>query len=112
MASVEDCERALHRLAANLAGADPVHRAKANIDRTLTCKIIDLAAVFAGRLFNGELLDIRRVEAHDGQVRLALGSDDLIQLVAGELNLAAAWASGRIRIDARVFDLIKIRSFF
>jgi putative sterol carrier protein len=39
-------------------------------------------------------------------------SDDLLKLVDGELNMASAWASGRVKIDASVFDLLKLRSVF
>jgi hypothetical protein len=41
-----------------------------------------------------------------------MSSDDLIKLVDQRLNLASAWTSGRVKIDARVFDLIKLRSVF
>jgi hypothetical protein len=39
-------------------------------------------------------------------------SDDLIALTDGRLKLAAAWATGRLRINAGVRDLLKLRSFF
>jgi hypothetical protein len=32
--------------------------------------------------------------------------------VDGELNLAGAIATGRVRLDAGVFDLVKLRSIF
>jgi putative sterol carrier protein len=38
--------------------------------------------------------------------------DDLVKLVAGELNMAAAWATGRVKVDASVRDIIKLRSIF
>ena len=39
-------------------------------------------------------------------------SDDLLKLTSGELSFAHAWASGRLRVDANVFDLLKLRSIF
>jgi putative sterol carrier protein len=39
-------------------------------------------------------------------------SDDLLKLVSGELAMGSAWATGRVKIDANVFDLIKLRSVF
>lgn len=112
MASVEQCERAFHDLAARLATADPNARKKAAFDRTLTCTLDDLGITFGGRLKDGELTDIRRVDGDKAQVRMTMSSDDLLKVVAGELNMAAAWATGRVKIDANVLDLMRLRSVF
>jgi alkyl sulfatase BDS1-like metallo-beta-lactamase superfamily hydrolase len=112
MASIEECEHAFHGLAAKLAGADPGTRQKASLDRSLTCRLRDLDVIFAGRLRDGKLLDIRQVDKPDAQVRMTMSSDDLLKLVAGELSMASAWATGRVKIDASVFDLLKLRSVF
>ena len=112
MAGVEACEQALHELAARLAAADEEHKRKVAVDRTLTCRITDLNVVYSGHLRDGELQDIHLVERSDGQLRLTVSSDDLVNLVNGRLNIVSAWASGRVKIEGRVFDLIKIRSLF
>ncbi|MCW2644006.1 MAG: hypothetical protein QOF87_87 [Pseudonocardiales bacterium] len=112
MASVEECERAFHGLAAKLAGADPDSRRKASFDRSLTCTLRDLKVIFAGQLRDGELINIRQVDKSDGQVKMTMTSDDLLKLVAGDLPMGSAWASGRVKIDASVFDLLKLRSIF
>lgn len=112
MASVEECEQAFHGLAAKLAGAHPDARRKASFDRSLTCTLRDLKVIFAGQLRDGELLDIRQVDKSDGQVKMTMTSDDLLKLVSGDLPLGSAWASGRVKIDANVFDLLKLRSIF
>jgi hypothetical protein len=112
MASVEECEEAFHELAARLAGADLEHRRRADFDRTLSCTLRDLDVIFAGRLKAGELLDIRRVDSAKAQVRMTMTSDDLLDLVAGRLPMASAWATGRVRIDASVLDLLRLRSVF
>jgi hypothetical protein len=118
MATVEECERALGTLADRLAQADPEARRRNAFDRSLSCRLTDLDVVFAGQLRDGLLTDIRRIEdpgtdgAAGAQVKLTMSSDDLVKMVDRELNLAAAWASGRIKVDARVFDLIKLRSVF
>ncbi|MFN2519180.1 MAG: alkyl sulfatase C-terminal domain-containing protein [Jatrophihabitantaceae bacterium] len=112
MASVEECERAFHGLAAKLATADPSARQKASLDRSLSCTLRDLNVTFAGQLRDGELLDIRQVAKADAQVRMSMTSDDLLKLVAGELPMSTAWATGRVKIDASVFDLLKLRSVF
>ena len=112
MASVQECEQAFHGLAAKLAGADSNAHRKATFDRSLTCTLRDLNVIFAGQLRDGELVDIRQVEKSDGQVKMTMTSDDLLKLVSGDLAMGSAWASGRVKIDASVFDLLKLRSIF
>lgn len=112
MASIEECEQAFRDLAAQLGSADGSARKKAAIDRTISCTLRDLGVVFSGRLTNGELLDIRRTSDGKAQVRMTMTSDDLLRLVGGELHLVSAWAGGRVKIDASVLDLVRLRSVF
>jgi SCP-2 sterol transfer family len=113
MASVAECEAAFAALAQRMAeGADARN---SDFDRSLSCTLPDLAVAFGGRLTGGQLLDIHQVDreaAGAAKVRMTMSSDDLIAMVDGTLNVASAWASGRIRIDAGVFDLLKLRSIF
>lgn len=110
MASVEECDTAFRALADRLSSADPDKHS--DLDRTLTCSLPDIGVIFAGRLHDGKLDDIRQVDSPKAQVKLTMSSDDLIDLVDGKLKFASAWATGRVKIDARVFDLIKLRSVF
>jgi alkyl sulfatase BDS1-like metallo-beta-lactamase superfamily hydrolase len=112
MATPEECERAFHALADRLAATDPATRKRNSLDRSLSCTLPDIGVVFAARLNDGLLTDIRHADKADGQVKLTLSSDDLVQLVDGDLKFASAWANGRIKIDASVLDLIKMRSIF
>lgn len=112
MATVEECEKALGDLAASLGTMDEQRRGQVVLDRTLSCALRDLGVIFAGQLRDGELRDIRQVPQADAQIKLSMTSDDLLKLTSGELNFAHAWASGKLRIDANVFDLLKLRSIF
>jgi putative sterol carrier protein len=113
MASVEESEQALHQLAANLAGASAGDRSKVDFDRRLSCTLSDLDVTFLGRLHDGTLDDIRQGSANPpAEVRLTMKSDDLLALVGGQLNLAAAMATGRVKVSAGVRDLLKLRSMF
>jgi hypothetical protein len=111
VATVEQCELALHGLAAQLAERG---RSAGNLDRTLSAHLSDLGVAFAGRLHDGLLDSIRQLPdgAPPGQIKLTMSSDDLVRVVAGELNLAGAWASGKVKVDASMLDLLKLRSFF
>lgn len=112
MATIPACESALHELADRLAAADPAHRKKANFDRSLSCTLRDLDVTFAARLSAATLTDIHQVQTREAQVRMTMTSDDLIAMVAGTLNMASALASGRVKIEASVFDLLKLRTLF
>ena len=43
------------------------------------------------------------------QVRLTVDSDDLVAMAYEELNPAKAWAAGRLKVEASVFDLLRLR---
>ena len=102
------------RGAARLAAREPSD-SRSSLDRSLACVIRDLDVVFAGRLREGRLDDIHRLPPGDrphAQVKLTMTSDDLLRLVDGELNMAGAWAKGKVKVDAGIRDLVKLRSFF
>jgi hypothetical protein len=110
MATVEECEAAMLRFAENMGGMDAETRRRTSLERSVSCHIRDLDVTFRGQLRDGALHDVARAESTDAQIRLAMTGDDLLQLVDGSLNFARAWATGRIKVEASVFDLLKLRS--
>ncbi|CAL9413983.1 hypothetical protein SUDANB176_01726 [Streptomyces sp. enrichment culture] len=112
MATIEECRAALDKLSDSMQHAEGDVRAAAATDRSVSCHITDLDVTFAGRLTGG------RIEVHDtfpgpprekAQIRLALTGDDLVALVDGELHFARAWGSGRVRLEAGLRDLFRLR---
>ena len=110
MATVEECEAAMHQLAERLRSPEADAARGKMIDRSVSCHVRDLDVTFGGQLRGGEIQDIRRVPAPNGQIKLSIGSDDLLALVDGRLNFASAWTAGRLKVDASVFDLLKLRN--
>ncbi len=117
MASLEECERAVQDLADRLAGVDPEVRSRYSADRTVTCHLLDLGCVLHGRIDADGLQDVRTAPDNDGsvdkgdaQVRLATSSDDLLALLVGRLAVPKAWATGRLKVEASVLDLLKLRA--
>lgn len=113
MKTIEECRAALDRLAANLAGADHGLRGAARLDRSLSCRITDLDTTFVGRLVDARIEGVTTVAGappERADIRLAMSGDDLVALVDGELNFAKAWGSGRVRLQAGVRDLMRLRS--
>lgn len=110
MATVHECRAALEELVERMAGADENVRKHAGLDRSLSCRVPDLDVTFSGRLRDGHVHDITTDPAPRAQIRLTIGSDDLVSLVKGDLNFASAWTKGRVKLEASMMDLIRLRS--
>ncbi|MEV6978405.1 SCP2 sterol-binding domain-containing protein [Kitasatospora sp. NPDC093806] len=113
MADAEECRRALEQLSHNLARSTGSVRKAAELDRSLSCRITDLDLTFTGRLSDGSIRDLREAPgapAAKADIRLTMSSDDLVALVGGKLNFAAAWAGGRVRLEAGFRDLLRLRT--
>ncbi|HEY5186138.1 MAG TPA: SCP2 sterol-binding domain-containing protein [Actinomycetes bacterium] len=109
MASIEACQSAVQHLAELLSGADDGVRTHADA-RTISCRLTDLDTTISGRLDGGQLLDISTERRPPAQLRLTMTSDDLMDLTEGRLSFPRAWASGRIKLDASLRDLLRLRS--
>lgn len=108
MATVDQCRQALRDIASILA-ADPQAAQRVGLDRSIACHIRDLNVAFHGRLQGGTIVGLTDGDDPRAQIRLSISSDDLLALVAGRLNFAGAWASGRISVKAGLSDLMKLR---
>jgi hypothetical protein len=110
MASPEECRAALERLATRLSMVDGDEHNHHSFDRSMSCLVPDLKVTFSGALSDGHITGITTEPAPKAQIRLTVGSDDLIALTDGELDFGKAWLSGRIKVEAGVRDLLKLRS--
>jgi putative sterol carrier protein len=108
VASVDECAEAVEQLG-KLLGANS-HHAKKFPDRTISCTIPDLAVTFRGEIRDGELVDVTTEPGENAQVRLTVHSDDLVDLVNGELGAGKAFMSGKLKVDASFGDLMRLRS--
>lgn len=110
MATAEEVEDVLHGLVARLHGLDAGVRDRHAVDRTLSCHVPDLDLVYAARLVDGAVAGVTTRPQEPAQVRLSVGSDDLLALADGRLSLPAAWAAGRLRVEASLLDLLRLRT--
>ena len=110
MATMEQCMTALQGILGDLA-AKP---AAQGLDRSLSCRLTDLGQVVRGRLARGSVRDLR--PEPDGQslekadIRFTMTSDDLLALTAGQLSFGPAWASGRVKLEAGLRDMLRLRT--
>ena len=110
MATLAQCRSALEDLAARLHTVDDDDRKRHAFDRSLSCHVPDLDVTFSGQLDDGRIVDITTEPAPRAQIRLTASSDDLVALTAGDLSFGQAWMSGRVKVEAGVRDLLKLRS--
>ncbi|TDD40489.1 hypothetical protein E1287_00490 [Actinomadura sp. KC06] len=110
MANEEECRAALGRIAARLAEVDADRLAEHVVERTISCRVPDLGLAYRTRLHAGGLDPFKLDgDPKDAEVRLTVDSDDLVALAAEELNPTKAWAEGRLKIEASIFDLLRLR---
>ncbi len=109
MATMDQCMTALRSILGNLA-ANP---AAEGLDRSLSCRLTDLDEVVLGRLSSGAVRDLH-VLPHGpaipkADIRLTMASDDLVALTDGQLSFGPAWATGRVKLEAGLRDLLRLR---
>jgi hypothetical protein len=110
VATIDESLTALKRILGDLA-ANP---AAAGLDRSLSCRLTDLQQVVLGRLTSGTVRELTVVD--DGQtvpkadIRLTMTSEDLVALTEGRLKFGPAWASGRVKFEAGLRDILRLRS--
>ncbi|WP_242911199.1 SCP2 sterol-binding domain-containing protein [Actinomadura terrae] len=110
MATDEECRAALGRVAERLALVDAERLAEHVVERTISCRVPDLGLAYRTRLHPGGLDAVTPDPApRDAQVRLTVASDDLVALADDELSPAKAWATGRLKIEASLLDLLRLR---
>ena|SRR5919108_2208627 len=111
MATMEETREALEKLASRITNLDPQDRAKHLAERTVSCRVRDLGVVFRTQMGPHGLDPISEAAPDDAraQIRLTAASDDLIALAEDRLNVAAAWATGRLKIEASPLDLFRMR---
>jgi hypothetical protein len=110
VATIDECMTALRGILGSLAA----HEAAQGLDRSISCRLTDLGQVALGRLAGGTVRDLHAV-ADDASVpradiRLTMTSDDLLALTRGELSFGRAWSSGRVRFEAGLRDVLRLRS--
>ena len=110
MASLEQCVSALEDVMGTLA-AQP---AASGLDRSLSCRLTDLGQVVRGRLVHGRVHGLRAEPDEAGglkaDIRFTMTSDDLVAITEGRLAFGPAWASGRVRMEAGLRDMLRLRS--
>lgn len=110
MAEVDQVEAILEALLARFDHLDPSSRAMLPGRRTIEARCPDLELVRYGVWNNGSLTQVDEPSTRRPDIRISVRSDDLVRLSTGELTFGQAYLGGRIRIDASVTDLLRLRA--
>lgn len=112
MATEKECLKALHSIVARVSEIDPEEFSRHAVERTVSCRISDLGVAFNTRIHAEGLDPFERVDGAPAgppaQVRLTVGSDDLVALAEDRLSVSRAWATSRLTIDASFGDLLRL----
>jgi hypothetical protein len=111
MATADECRTALDKLTGRIAEMDAKDREAHLLDRTLSVRIPDLNVTFVTRLGPHGADPVRSADGGtpSAQVRFTADSDVIVAIAADPGTFMRAWLSGRLRVQASVFDLLHLR---
>jgi predicted lipid carrier protein YhbT len=111
MATAEECRQALESLTGRLMDMDPADRATHLVEREISCKVDDLGVTFVTRLGPDGATPVTVANGSGGQahVRFTTKSDDLLALADDPGSFGRAWLSGRLKVEASILDLFRLR---
>jgi hypothetical protein len=110
VASVEEVEQVLAELLQRFGDVDESTRALLPTRRTIEARCPDLDLVRHAEWRSGQI--VLMDDAPDGRsdIRISVRSDDLLDIVSGELPFGRAYASNKVRLDASMTDLLRLRA--
>jgi hypothetical protein len=112
VATKAEVQRQLAALMARLDDNEANLRSAIPNRRVLRCVVPDLDAAWYSVVDNGHVSPPSEAAPANGRadITLRVGSDDLVDLVEGRVSFLSAFSSGRVRVDASIVDLLRLRS--
>ena len=112
MATKDEVGRAIERLMARLDGNQDNVRSAIPGRKVIGCLVTDLGAGWYSVIEDGRVSPPTETPPPGEQVTvlLKLRSDDLIDLVEERTSFMSAFLSGKVRVDASLTDLLRLRT--
>ncbi|GGI04941.1 sterol-binding protein [Egicoccus halophilus] len=110
MATVEEVDAVLWQLLGRFGEVDEDLRALLPSRRTIEARCPDLDYVRHAEWRQGELFVLDEAPPRRADIRISMVSDDLVAIANGELAFSRAYASNRVRLDASMTDLLRLRA--
>jgi predicted lipid carrier protein YhbT len=111
VATAEECRQALERLTAQIADMDPKDREAFLADRQLSVDVTDLGITFITHLRpdGASPVTVANGASPPAQVRFSVKSDDLVAIADDPGLFIRFWLTGRLKMQASVSDLFRLR---
>ena len=111
MATVEECRKALEVLAGRISDLDAEARAAHLADRSMSITVADLGVTFVTQLGADGAGPVTEAppDAERANIRFRTDSDELIAIAADPGRFTRAWLSGRVKVEASLGDLLRLR---
>jgi predicted lipid carrier protein YhbT len=111
MATAEECRLALESLTGRIAEMDPADRQAHLVDRVISCKVSDLGVTFVTKLGPDGASPVREANGSEppAQVRFTAKSDDLVAIARDPESIGRAWLTGRLKVEASIWDILRLR---
>jgi hypothetical protein len=110
VATPEEVEETLRGLVRRFGRIDRSYKALLPNHRVVEAAFPDLDLVYHAVWRDGSLSEIRPGAAQKAHIRVECDSDDLLRLYGGDLGVRRAYATNRLRIEASMTDLLRLRS--
>ncbi len=110
MTTAQECQEALQKVAGRLTEMSPAARDDYFGDRSMSVTIPDLGVTYVTRLGGGG--DPVREAAPDeppADIRLTASSAEVLSLAQSPMNIGRSWVAGRVKIEASMKDLFRLR---
>src|SRR5262249_58864333 len=101
----------LEGLPGGIQEMDPADRAAYLVDRVISCKVTALGVTFVTRLGPDGASPVTVANGSDpqAQVKFTTKSDDLLALAEDPGSIGRAWLTGRLKVQASIFDILRLR---
>jgi hypothetical protein len=111
VATKPEVERQLAALMARLDGNEANVRSAIPSRKVLRCYVPDLDATWYSVVDDGHVSPPTEASP-DGpaDITLTVASNDLVDLVSGRVSFLSAFTAGKVRVDASIVDLLRLRS--
>lgn len=110
MATQEEVDAVLAELLTRLSGVDDSTRALLPSRRIIEAQCPDLDYVRHAEWRDGTMRILDEPPPRRPDIRISVRSDDLLAIVDGELPFVRAYAANKVRLDASMTDLLRLRA--
>jgi hypothetical protein len=110
MASAQECQQALQKLASRLTEMSPADRENYFGNRSISVTIPDMGVTYVTHLGTADA-PVREAAPDEppADIRLTANSDEVVSLAESPMNIGRSWVAGRVKIEASVKDLFRLR---